>query len=325
MKKIFILGLLLIGSFINQQILAQSNENMETLTQKTAISAAFPFESKFVTVNGNKIHYVEEGEGDPILFLHGNPTSSYLWRNVIPHLSDQGRCIALDHIGMGKSDKPDIEYGFDNTFKYLEGFIDSLNLQNITLVIHDWGGIMGFHYANTHRDRVKAIAFMEASIDVPRFETMPGSVKMGLRMVRSNVFVGFMVKRMNMFIKKLLPDLIDRKLTKEEMAWYAAPYPNAKSREPLAKWPKDVPIKGKPQFSYDRVKAYAAWLKETEMPKLCLYVTPGVALQAEDVEIIKKEFKNTELVYLGEGKHFIQEDYPHEIGEAIAKWRRGIE
>lgn len=294
------------------------------ITTEKSISAAFPFESKYIEVKGSKIHYIDEGEGDPILFIHGNPTSSYLWRNVIPHLKNQGRCIALDHIGMGKSDKPDIEYGFKNSFEYLEGFIEKLGLKNISLVLHDWGGMMGFYYANTHRENVKAIAFMEASIDVPRFETMPGSVKIGLNMMRSNVFGPLLVKRMNIFINKMLPDLIDRKLTKEEMEYYGAPYKTVKSRNPLLAWPKDVPIKGKPELSHNKVKAYAAWLKETDIPKLCLFVTPGVALQAEDVETIKKVFKNTKLVYLGEGLHFIQEDYPHEIGSEISTWYKEI-
>ncbi len=289
-----------------------------------SISVDFPFESKFLTVKGSKIHYIDEGQRDPILFIHGNPTSSYLWRNVIPHLTDQGRCIALDHIGMGKSDKPDIAYGFKDSFAYMEAFIEKLNLKNITLVLHDWGGIMGFHYANTHRDNIKAIAFMEASIDVPRYETMPTSVKIGLSMMRSKLFGGFLVKRMNIFIKKMLPDLISRKLTKEEMDHYGAPYTTMKSRTPLLAWPKDVPIKGTPKDSFDKVKAYAKWLTETEIPKLCLYVTPGIGLQDPDVEIIKRDFKNTKLVYLGDGLHFIQEDYPHEIGEEISDWYRGL-
>ena len=293
-------------------------------TPQQTISAEFPFESKFIKIKGSKIHYIDEGEGDPILFLHGNPTSSYLWRNIIPHLSNQGRCIALDHIGMGKSDKPDINYGFKDTFAYLEAFIEKLGLKNITLVIHDWGGILGFHYANTHRDNVKAIAFMEASIDVPRYESMPSSVKVALSMMRNNIVGGFLVKRMNIMIKKLLPDLIDRKLTKEELAYYAAPYPTAKSRKPLFAWPKDVPIKGTPQNSYDKVKAYSRWLKETNLPMLCLYISPGVGFQAEDLEIVKNEFKNTKMVYLGNGNHFLQEDYPHEIGQEISTWYQQV-
>ena len=291
---------------------------------KKEISAKFPFQSKYVDVKGSKIHYIDEGEGDPILFIHGNPTSSYLWRNIIPYLQDKGRCIALDHIGMGKSDKPDIDYGFKDSYDYLEAFIEKLDLKNITLVIHDWGGMMGFHYANLHRDNVKAIAFMEASIDIVRYNTMPTSLKIALTMMRSNFIGGLMVKRANIFINKMLPDLIARKLTDEEMAHYAAPFPTPQSRKPLHRWPQDVPIKGKPAFSVEHVSNYAKWLKETEIPKLCLYVTPGVGVQAEDIKVIQNEFKNTKLVNLGKGEHFIQEDYPHEIGQEIANWYDAI-
>ena len=291
---------------------------------KKEISAEFPFESKYVEVKGSKIHYIDEGKGDPILFLHGNPTSSYLWRNIIPYMTSTGRCIALDHIGMGKSDKPDIKYGFTSTSNYLEGFIDKLGLQNITLVIHDWGSIMGFHYANTHRDRIKAIAFMEALIHEPRLETMPMSVKIGMTLMRSKLFGPLMVKRFNIFITKMLPDLINRKLTKEEMDYYASPYTTYDSREPLLAWPLDVPFKGQPEESAFKVENYSKWLKENDLPKLCLYVTPGVGFQAPEFDIVKNEFKNTKTIYLGEGLHFIQEDYPHEIGAAISEWYNGI-
>jgi haloalkane dehalogenase len=287
---------------------------------KKEISAAFSFESKYIEVKGSKIHYIDEGEGDVILFLHGNPTSSYLWRNIIPYMKGKGRCIALDHIGMGKSDKPKITYGFTSTSAYLEAFIDKLGLKNITLVIHDWGSIMGFHYANTHRDNIKAIAFMEGLIHEPRLETMPKSVRIGMALMRSKVMGPFMVKRMNIFIKKMLPALITRKLTKEEYDYYAAPYKTYESREPLLKWPVDVPFKGSPKESADKVESYSKWLKENNLPKLCLYVTPGVGFQAPELEVVKNEFKNTKIKHLGEGLHFIQEDYPHEIGEELATW-----
>lgn len=291
---------------------------------KKEISAAFPFESKYLEVKGSKMHYIDEGEGDPILFLHGNPTSSYLWRNVIPHLTNQARCIALDHIGMGKSDKPDIDYGFIDSSNYLEEFINKLGLKNVTLVLHDWGAMLGFHYANMNRDNVKAIAFMEASIDVPRFETMPPSIKFALSLMRTNFIGGLMVKRGNLFIKKMLPDMIVRKLAKEEMDYYSAPYPDAKSRKPLHRWPQDLPIKGKPAFSAKRLKDYSKWLTETEIPKLCFYVTPGIGIQEPDLQLIRNEFKNTRIVNLGEGSHFLQEDYPHEIGEGISKWYKEV-
>ena len=142
---------------------------------KNEISAKFPFESKYLEVKGSNIHYVEEGEGDPILFLHGNPTSNYLWRNIIPYMTSHGRCIAPDLIGMGKSGKPDIDYGFLNTFEYLNAFIDKLDLKNVTLVLHDMGAGMGFHYSNLNRDNIKAIAFMECMYDIPITFDMPAS------------------------------------------------------------------------------------------------------------------------------------------------------
>jgi haloalkane dehalogenase len=200
---------------------------------KKEISATFPFESKYIKVKGSNIHYIEEGSGDPIVFLHGNPTSNYLWRNIIPHLSKQGRCIAPDLIGMGKSDKPDIEYGFADSYSYLEAFIEQMDLKNITLVLHDWGSGMGFNYANLHRENIKAIAFMEAMYDAPTMFDMPLSVKIGLKVLRNPVLGKFMAMNMNMFIKKMLPDMIVRELTKEELAFYAEPYKTKKSRFPF--------------------------------------------------------------------------------------------
>jgi len=288
---------------------------------KKEISATFPFESKYIKVKGSNIHYIEEGSGDPIVFLHGNPTSNYLWRNIIPHLSKQGRCIAPDLIGMGKSDKPDIEYGFADSYSYLEAFMEQMDLKNITLVLHDWGSGMGFNYANLHRENIKAIAFMEAMYNAPTMFDMPLSVKIGLKVLRNPVLGKFMAMNMNMFIKKMLPDMIVRKLTKEELAFYAEPYKTKKSRYPLWRWPQDVPFAdGKPTAATQAVKSWSAWLASSEIPKLCFYVTPGVAIKEKDVKVIRETFKNTEMIHLGEGLHFIQEDYPHEIGEGISKW-----
>jgi haloalkane dehalogenase len=293
---------------------------------KKEISAEFPFESKYLDVMGSKIHYIEEGEGDPILFLHGNPTSSYLWRNIIPHLASQGRCIAPDLIGMGKSGKPDIDYGFQDTYEYLNAFIEQLGLKNITLVLHDWGSGMGFHYANLHRDNIKAIAFMEAMYDAPTLFDMPASIRVALKMMRMPLFGWLMVSVANMFIKKMLPDMILRKLTKEEMDYYAAPYKTIKSRKPLLAWPKAVPFDGgKPKEIAKAVSAWSKWLTVTDIPKLGFYVSPGVAIKEKDVKIIKESMTNLEMIHLGEGLHFIQEDYPHQIGESIAEWYAQIE
>ncbi len=289
------------------------------------ISAAFPFDSKHLEVFGSKMHYIEEGEGDPIIFLHGNPTSNYLWRNIIPYLSKHGRCIAPDLIGMGKSDKPDLKYGFEDSYRYLEAFIEKMKLKNVTLVLHDWGSGLGFNYANLHRDNIKSIAFMEAMYAAPTLYDMPFSVRTAIKMMRNPVFGKLMAINMNIFIKKMLPDMISRKLTKEEKGFYASPYKTKKSRHPLLAWPQDVPFAdGKKTSATEAVRSWAPWLASVDIPKLCFYVTPGVAIKEKDVKVIKETFRNTEMIHLGEGLHFIQEDYPHEIGEALAQWYQRI-
>lgn len=288
------------------------------------ISPAFPFESKFVEVNGSKLHYIDEGEGDPILFLHGNPTSSYLWRNIIPHLTPNARCIALDLIGMGKSDKPDIAYTFDNHYDYLEKFIEALNLKNITLVIHDWGSGLGFNYAYKHQNNIKGIAFMEAIFKPVEWDDLPKDFKMIFKMLRTP-FVGWlMVSVANMFVKKMLPDMIVRKLSKEEFDYYKEPYPSIASRKPVRVWPMEIPISGKPKNVYEKVAAYSEWLKQSDVPKLCFYAQPGAIIKKADVEYIKNNFPNTKMVDIGEGLHFIQEDNPHLIGQEIAIWYQAL-
>ncbi|RLD21067.1 MAG: haloalkane dehalogenase [Bacteroidetes bacterium] len=294
-------------------------------TNKKEISAAFPFESKYIDINGSKIHYIDEGEGNPILFLHGNPTSSYLWRNIIPYLQPIGRCIAPDLIGMGKSDKPDIKYGFQDTYDYLEAFIDSLGLKNITLVIHDWGSGLGFHYANTHRDNIKGIAFMEAMVKPLTWKGMPSaSLRMAFRMMRTPGIGWLMISVANMFVKKLIPDMIVRKLSKEEIDYYEMPFPTIASRKSVRVWPIEVPLDGNPKHTYEIIKAYGEWLKESSIPKLFFYAHPGAIILKDTVEYIKSNFSNMKTVDIGKGLHFIQEDNPHQIGEEIAKWYNEI-
>ncbi len=290
-----------------------------------SISTDFPFESRFLEVKGSKIHYIDEGEGDPILFLHGNPMSNYLWRNIIPYLTKQGRCIAPDLIGMGKSSKPDIDYGFQDSFEYLDSFIKKLELKNITLVLHDWGSGMGFHYANLNRKNIKAIAFMEAMYDAPTTHDMPASIRMAINMMRTPGLGWVMVQVANVFINKMIQDMILRKMTKTEMNYYAKPYPTIKSRKPLLQWPLAVPFDGgKPELVAKAVSSWNKWLMDSEIPKLFFYVSPGVAIKEKDVKIIKERMKNLKSIDLGEGLHFIQEDYPHEIGEEISKWYEEI-
>lgn len=288
------------------------------------ISPEFPFESKYVDINGSKMHYIDVGQGDPILFLHGNPTSSYLWRNVIPHLQTKGRCIAPDLIGMGKSDKPDIGYTFEEHYDYLLKFIEKLNLKNITLVIHDWGSGLGFHYANQHRDNIKGIAFMEAMVKPMTWKEMPKGMAPVFRLLRAPFFGWLMISVGNMFLNKMLPDMIVRKLSKEELEYYKRPYPTIASRKPVRVWPKEIPIEGKPRRVYEKISAYQKWLVQSDLPKLFLYSHPGAIIRESYVEYIKNNIPNTKIIDIGEGIHFIQEDNPHLIGQEIASWYQTI-
>ncbi len=289
------------------------------------ISAAFPFESKFVEVRGSKMHYVEQGEGDPILFLHGNPTSSYLWRNVIPHVSGHGRCIALDLIGMGKSDKPDLEYRFFEHANYVEDFIDALGLSNITLVLHDWGSGLGFHYAALHPDKIKALAFMEAIVrPVPSWDTFPSDIKEIFQSFRTEKVGWDLIVNKNMFIEKILPSSVVRELSEEEMNVYRAPYLKPETRKPLWRWPNEIPIEGEPSDVNEAVLKYNAKLVEWDVPKLLFYAEPGAILPKPAVEWCEINLKNLTSINLGKGRHFLQEDHPHAIGEGIAEWYRGL-
>ncbi len=288
------------------------------------ISPEFPFDSKFIEINGSKMHYVDIGKGDTILFLHGQPTSSYLWRNVIPHLQTNARCIAPDLIGMGKSDKPDIAYTFEDHYDYLEKFIEKLNLKNITLVIHDWGSGLGFHYANNHQDNIKGIAFMEALIKTMTWEDFPAEYKIIFRVIRAPFIGWLMLSVANMFLKKVLPDSMIRKLSKEEFDNYLSPYPTIASRKAVRVWPQQLPISGKPKHVYEKIVAYNKWLTKSDVPKLCLYAHPGAIITDKGVEYVKNNFSNTKMVDIGEGIHFLQEDSPHIIGKEIAEWYQEI-
>jgi haloalkane dehalogenase len=182
----------------------------------TDISADFPFASRFVEVMGSEIHYIDEGAGDPILFIHGNPASSYIWRNIIPHVTPHARAIAVDLIGFGKSDTTDIAYGFADSFAYLEGFIEALGLTNVTLVVQDWGSGLGFHFANLNRDKIKGIVFMEAMHREINFATMARADKMLMRLIRAPFASWLMLGVMNSFVKRMLPDWIKRDLSRED-------------------------------------------------------------------------------------------------------------
>jgi haloalkane dehalogenase len=288
------------------------------------IAAEFPFEAHFVEVHGARMHYVDEGSGDPVLFLHGNPTSSYLWRNIIPHLTDRARCIAPDLIGMGQSDKPDIAYRFFDHYKYLVGFIEALDLRNITLVIHDWGSGLGFHYAAKHPDNIKGIAFMEAICRPFSWATLHPQYKLMFRLMRLDGIGWLLVSALNLFVNQLLPGAVARKLTAVEMQHYRAPYPTVRSRRPVRQWPREVPIDGKPVDVAAAVETYSQWLQETDLPKILFHAQPAAIISADGVAWLKAHLSNLTTVDIGPGIHFIQEDNPHLIGTELAAWVAGL-
>ena len=282
---------------------------------------------KEVIVKGKTMSYVEMGEGDPIIFQHGNPTSSYLWRNVMPHLQDQGRCIAIDLIGMGDSDKldnPDASsYTFVQHRDYLDGALEALGVErDVTLVIHDWGSALGFDWANRHRDAVKGIAYMEGIVRPVSWEEWPEAAR--------GVFQGFrssageeMVLDKNTFVERVLPGSILRDLTEEEMAVYRRPFQNnGEDRRPTLTWPRQIPIDGTPTDVVEIVQAYADWLAEADLPKLFINAEPGAILIGAQRKFCRSWPNQTEVTV--SGNHFLQEDSPHEIGQAIAAWRKTI-
>jgi len=286
-----------------------------------AISADFPFESRYVQVLGSRMHYVDEGEGQPILFLHGNPTSSYLWRNVIPFVTDGYRAIAVDLIGMGKSDKPDLEYTYQDHKRYLDAFIEALDLRDITFVIHDWGSVLGFDYAVEHGDNVVGIAFME-SIIPPSF---PQSAPIGGPLGRYRSAEGEeLILEQNQFVEQILPGSVIRGLTDEEMDYYRAPYPTPASRLPTLQWPRELPTGGEPARNVDVVNRIGGWMQGTDIPMLFMWARPGALNNESFADAMEERVKNIQIAFIGAGRHFIQEDQPENIGRTLADWRRRI-
>ncbi len=289
------------------------------------ISADFPYQSRYIEVLGSQIHYVDEGAGDPILFLHGNPSSSYLWRNIIPHVMPLGRCIAPDLIGMGKSDKPDIEYRFFDHVKYVEGFIERMGLENITLVVHDWGSALGFYYAMRHEGNVKGLAFLEAILmPVPSWAMFPEASREMFQGFRTPEVGWDMIVNKNMFIEEVLPSKIIRRLSTEEMDHYREPFIEPGARKPVWRGPNELPIAGEPPDVVEAVARYSQWLQATDLPKLLFYGSPGELVQAPVVDWCKQNLKNLRLVDIGPGIHYLQEDNPHLIGAELARWYPGL-
>jgi haloalkane dehalogenase len=282
-----------------------------------------PTSQQFAEVNGKRIAYLEAGAGDPIVLLHGNPTSSYLWRNIIPEVEGCGRIIAPDLIGQGDSEKLPAEdgpdrYSFQVAFDYLEGLLLQIGAdQQVTLIVHDWGSGLGFHWARLNPGAVNGIAYMEAIVTPMTWEDWPESAR--------GIFQGFrspkgedLVLERNMFVEAVLPSSIMRDLSDDEMAAYRSAFDTPGHRQPTLNWPRQIPIDGEPAHMVELVEAYGAFMARSEIPKLFVNAEPGSILVGKQREFCRSWPNQTEVTV--RGLHFLQEDSPTEIGQAIATW-----
>ena len=292
------------------------------------LSESMPYEKKFASVNGKKIAYVEVGEGDPIILLHGNPTSSYLWRNVIPHLEGLGRIIAPDLIGQGDSEKlPASEgaerYSFHVAYDYLEGLLDEIGANNnVTLVVHDWGSGLGFYWAQQHSEAIKGIAYMEGIVCPVTWDDWPESARGIFQGFRSEKGEDLVLQR-NMFVEKVLPNSVMRRLGEKEISHYRQPFSTPDDRQPTLNWPRHIPISGEPPHMVDLVSSYGQWMAANEaLPKLFINAEPGSILVGKQREFCRTWPNQKEVTVAG--THFIQEDSPDEIGVAVADWMKTI-
>ena len=278
-------------------------------------------------INGKRMAYIDEGHGDAIVFQHGNPTSSYLWRNVMPHLEGLGRLVACDLIGMGGSDKLDDSgpdrYHYAEQRDYLFQLWDELDLgDRVIFVLHDWGSALGFDWANRHRDRIAGIAYMEAVTMPIDWSDFPGPMR--------TVFQGFrspegesMVLDQNMFVEAVLPASVKRQLSDEEMDHYRAPFRNpGEDRRPTLSWPRNIPIEGEPADVVATVEEYGAWLSQSDVPKLFIKGEPGALIRGRALDFVRTWPNQTEVSV--PGVHFLQEDSADEIGAGVASFVRAV-
>src|SRR3990167_7654873 len=277
--------------------------------------------SQVVSVKGSNMHYYESGSGDPILFLHGMPTSAYLWRHIIPALSPHARCIAPDLIGMGQSDKPDIDYRVFDHIAYIDAFIEALNLKNITLVMHGWGSVIGLDYARRHEKNIKALVFYESHLQPMRdWKQLSLPVQQLASLLNRPDASYRAVVIQNYFIEKLLPRSIIRELTEEEMAHYRKPFPTPESRKVLWQYVNDLPLGKGPDDVVKLIGEYCHWLQQTPTPKLMLYAIPGFMTTVNSVRWAKENLPDLTLKSLDNAMHLAQESVPDQFVEALLGW-----
>lgn len=278
------------------------------------------YEMKRVAVLGSHMAYLDVGAGPAVLFLHGNPTSSYLWRDVIPHVAPHARCIALDLIGMGMSDKPDIGYQIEDHARYLQGFIEALDLTEMVLVLHDWGSALGLDWARRHPRRVRGLALMEFITPFPSWLDVRPQAREIFKAFRDPAQGRKLLIEENRFIEQILPMGVVRDLPPDVMDAYRRPFLAPADREPIYQFPNALPIAGSPADTYAMAVAYHDWLLETDTPKLLFWAEPGALISPERAAWYRERLKSCRSVALGPGVHYVQEDHPDAIGREIAAW-----
>jgi haloalkane dehalogenase len=284
----------------------------------TTVPATDPHPRRRARVLESEMAYVDTGAGTPVVFLHGNPTSSYLWRNVIPPVAWHHRCLAPDLIGMGESGRnPAGFYRFRDHARYLDAWLEAVGLdQRVALVVHDWGSALGFHWAHRHPERLRAVAYMEAIVRPLSWSDWPEAGRKIFQALRSPAGEEMVLEK-NVFVERILPASVLRGLTEAEMAVYRKPYREAgESRRPTLTWPREIPIDGEPADVAALVVAYARWLAEASVPKLFVNADPGSILVGAQREFCRT-WRNQQEVTVP-GRHFVQEDSPAEIGQAVA-------
>ena len=289
------------------------------------ISPLDPHPRRRAPVLDTQMSYVDTGAGRPVVFLHGNPTSSYLWRNVVTHVRDAARCLAPDLVGMGRSGRaPSGSYRFVDHSRYLDAWFDEVGLEDkVILVGHDWGSALAFHWANRHRDRIAGVVYMEAIVQSLTWDQWPSAA--------SRIFQGFrsgsgesMILENNLFVERVLPGSIIRDLTEQEMDVYRRPFlETGESRRPTLTWPREIPLDGQPADVVRIVDEYSAWLSESDVPKLFFNAEPGAILTGSQRDFCRTWPNQTEVTV--KGVHFVQEDSPDEIGDAIIRWIGGLD
>jgi len=289
-----------------------------------AIPAADPYERRRVRVLDSEMAYVDTGRGEPIVFLHGNPTSSYLWRNIIPHVSERSRGLAPDLIGMGASGPaPGGAYRLADHVRYLDAWFDALELtRNVTLVVHDWGSALGFDWAARHPERVKALVYMEAIVRPVTWAEWPSSARGIFQAMRSPAGEGIILDK-NVFVERILPASVLRSFDEAEMSAYRRPWLEpGETRRPMLTWPREIPIDGEPADVVAVVERYGRWLATGTVPKLFVNADPGSILVGAQREFCRTWPNQREVTVAG--RHFVQEDSPDEIGHALARFLEDI-